>query len=217
MDLPRGLVLYGPDQRVERIYFINRGVVSRVQEMRDGRAVEVGAMGIEGITTPEALLDLPNAIFTSIVRIPGSAWVLDRRSVQRAMEKHRALTALIHGYFHVSVRQIGQTAACNRLHSLEQRYCRWLLTANDSACSDTFPLTHELTAMMLGAPRSGVSIVSEMLRKAGYIAYTRGKVTITNRTGLEAAACECYAVIREEFDHLFVRKNTLTAINDQFV
>jgi CRP-like cAMP-binding protein len=203
VDLTNGQVLYRPDDTVEKIYFINRGLISLVTEMHDGRSVEVGVRGIEAVTTPEALLDLPRAIFTNIVRIPCSACVFGTQFVRSAMEKQPALRALIHGYFHVAMLQIGQTAACNRLHSLEERCCRWLLIAHDNARSDTFPLTHEFLAMMLGAPRSGVSIASEILRKAGYIEYTRGKLTITNRAGLEAAACECYATIRDEYDRLF--------------
>jgi CRP-like cAMP-binding protein len=203
VDLPRGKVLYRPNDKVEKIYFIDRGLISLVKEMRDGRSVEIGVRGIEAVTTPEALLDSPRAIFTNIVQIPCSAWVVNRQRLRSELEKQRAFTALLYGYFHVAWLQIAQTAACNRLHSLEERCCRWLLIAHDNACSCTFPLTHEFLAMMLGAPRSGVSIASEMLRKAGYIDYTRGKVTITNRAGLEAVACECYASIRGEFDRLF--------------
>ena len=99
------------------------------------------------------------------------------------------------------------TAACNRLHSLEQRCCRWLLIAHDNAIAATFPLTHEFLAMMLGVQRSGVSIAARSLQKAGLIEYTRGRVTITDQPGLEEAACECYGVMRGEFDKLFAAPN----------
>jgi CRP-like cAMP-binding protein len=119
------------------------------------------------------------------------------------MEKDPAVNKLLQGYMHVAEQQLAQTAACNRLHTLEQRCCRWLLTAHDSVRSDTFPLTHEFLAMMLGVQRPGVSITAAILQKAGFIHYTRGRVTITDRAGLEASACECYDVIRDQFDRLF--------------
>lgn len=202
-DLPRTMTLYRPDDRVDTIYFIDRGLISLVQEMPEGRTVEIGARGVEGVTTPEALVDDAQALFTSMVQIPCSALVVDLATVRREMAENPKLRRLIHGYFRVATHQIGLTAACNRLHSLEERCCRWLLIAHDSAGCDTFPLTHEFLAMMLGAPRSGVSIASDLLRRAGYIDYRRGEVTIKNRTGLETAACACYATIRSEFDHLF--------------
>lgn len=207
ISLHRGHVFYRPGDKVQTIYFINRGLISLVLEMRDGRAIEVGARGIEGMTNAEVLLDSPKAIFTSIVQIPGTAWAVDIADARRMMERGLGFRAIVHGYFHVAILQIGQTAACNRLHSLEERCCRWLLIAHDSACCDTFPLTHEFLAMMLGAPRSGVSLVSEILRKAGYIDYRRGEVTITDRAGLEATACECYATVRREFDRVLAHDN----------
>ena len=106
-------------------------------------------------------------------------------------------------YIRFAISEIAQTAACNRLHTLEERCCRWLLIAYDSAMSDNFPLTHEFLAMMLGAQRAGVSVAAGALQRAGYIRYSRGQVTITNRTGLERGACECYASVRAELNRLF--------------
>jgi Crp-like helix-turn-helix protein len=111
----------------------------------------------------------------------------------------------IHRYYHLIVGQVAQTAACNRLHSLEQRCCRWLLIANDSARSDNFLLTHEFLAMMLGVQRAGVSIATKRLERAGLIRYVRGHLTITDRGGLEAASCECFDTIRDLTDRLFPR------------
>jgi CRP-like cAMP-binding protein len=203
VELQRRQVLHRSNDVVERIYFIDRGLISLVQEMRDGRAVEVGARGIEAITTPEALIDSPSAIFVNVVQIPCTAWSIDRRTLREMVDRHAILRELIHGYLHVSTLQIGQTAACNRLHALEERCARWLLIAHDSAGSDNFALTHEFLAMMLGAPRSGVTNVYDLMRNAGYIDYTRGQVTILDRAGLKDAACECYASIHNAFDHLF--------------
>lgn len=201
--LPRGRVLHRPEETVHRIYFIERGMLSLVKEMNDGRVIEIGAQSKEGVTTPEVLIDSDKAIFTGEVQVPISAWVVDRRLVLSLMEKCPTLKSLVHGYFHISIGQVGQTAACNRLHSLEERCCRWLLTAHDGAGADTFPLTHEFLAMMIGAPRAGVTIASNLLRRAGYIDYTRGRVTIVNRRGLEQASCECYGTMRNAIKQLF--------------
>jgi CRP-like cAMP-binding protein len=110
---------------------------------------------------------------------------------------------LIQAYVHASASQIAQTAACNRLHFLEQRCCRWLLIARDNARSDTFPLTQEFLAMMLGVHRPGISVALKRFQDAGMIEYARGRMTIVDRAGIMAAACECYRTICDEFDRLF--------------
>ena len=118
------------------------------------------------------------------------------------MNEDDVLRTALQNYARFAIRQIVQTAACNRLHSLEERCCRWLLIAHDSALADTFPLTHEFLAMMLGSQRSGVSIAASFLQKAGLISYKHGRIMITDRAGLEDAACECYSSIRSELDRL---------------
>ena len=120
-----------------------------------------------------------------------------------AMENDESFRQIVHDHGRFALGQIAQTAACNRLHHLEERCCRWLLIAHDSALSDTFPLTHEFLAMMLGVQRAGVSVYLSLLKKAGLIEQRRGQITITNRAGLEDAACECYRAMRQELDLLF--------------
>ena len=110
-------------------------------------------------------------------------------------------------YTRFTVSQLAQTAGCNGLHSLEQRCCRWLLMAHDSVPSDTFPLTHELLATILGVQRAGVSIAAYSLQKAGLIQYSRGHVTVMSRSGLERAACECYSAMHDELDGVFRAPN----------
>jgi CRP-like cAMP-binding protein len=126
-----------------------------------------------------------------------------RADAIRAMEEDEAFRQIVHNYARFALGQIAQTAACNRLHHLEERCCRWLLIAHDSALSDTFLLTHEFLAMMLGVQRAGVSVYLSLLKKAGLIEQRRGQIAITNRQGLEDAACECYRTMREELDLLF--------------
>jgi len=127
---------------------------------------------------------------------------LDRKLFLSEIDRSDDARALMRRYMQFAIGELAQTAACNRLHSMEERCCRWLMIAHDSARSDTFSLTHEFLAMMLGVQRAGVSITASILQRAGYIRYTRGRVTITNRSGLEGAACECYAATRAQLDQL---------------
>ena len=188
---------------VEHVYFVNRGLVSLVKTMSDGRSVEVAAVGVEGLTHPNALLGSGRAVLDVTVQIPLAAFRMERETLVREMQADGALDQLIQNYVRFAYGQIAQSAACNGLHSLEERCCRWLLTAADSALSDTFPLTHELLAMMLGVQRSGVSIAARILKKAELIDYSRGEVTILDRAGLEETACECYLSLKEQADELF--------------
>lgn len=198
LNMAQSQVINHIDRPIEYLYFINRGLVSFVKTMQDGRTVEIGAVGIEGVTDPNALFGVDTAIVDSMVQIPGMAFRIKRDVLRHEIEKDDALRGMMQKYACFAISQLVQTAACNRLHSLQERCCRWLLIAHDSALSDTFPLTQEFLAMMLGVHRPGVSIAASFLQKAGLIQYARGCVTITNRSGLEDAACECYGAIQAE-------------------
>ena len=203
--LERGQVIYHPDATIRKLYFVNRGLVSLVRTMRDGRTVEVGSIGIEGVTGFSALLGIESATFECIVQVPGIALCGSLDALRPEARRSQHLAHLAHRYYQLVIGQIAQTAACNRLHSLEQRCCRWLLIAHDSVRTDSFPLTHEFLAMMLGVQRAGVSIAAKALQQAGLIRYVRGHMTIVDRAGLEAATCECYDTIRHMTDRLFPR------------
>ncbi len=209
VEFRHGDIIYRPGDVVTVIHFINRGLLSLVKTMRDGRTVEVSTRGIEGITTPASLFGFDTTILECVVQIPTSAFSIRASALRGAMARHRTLNALIQRYTHLAMDQLAQTAACNRLHSLEERCCRRLLIAHDSARSDTFSLTHEFLAAMLGVRRPQISIVAGNLQKAGCIHYERGLVTISNRAELEARACECYQFIRRQIDHLLVRRKII--------
>ncbi|WP_454887559.1 Crp/Fnr family transcriptional regulator [Sphingomonas oryzagri] len=188
---------------IQHLYFVNRGIVSMVKVMRDGRSVEVGAVGIEGITDSNALFGVDVAITETMVQVPGSALKVSRAFLSQELEQDRALRRMMERYWRFAFGQLAQTAACNRLHTLEERCCRWLLTSHDSALSDNYPLTHEFLATMLGTTRSSVSLTAKVLQRAGYIDYVRGIVTIIDRPGLEDTACECYVETAAEMNRLF--------------
>jgi CRP-like cAMP-binding protein len=204
VSLERGQVLVKIDEPLRHIYFVSRGIVSVVKTMSDGRSVEIGAIGIEGMTSALTLLGgFDRIVLEGVVQIPGSAFRMRRDAALEAMENDKAFRQIVRDHARFALGQIAQTAACNRLHHLEERCCRWLLIAHDSALSNTFTLTHEFLAMMLGSQRAGVSIALSTLKKAGIIDHKRGNITVTNRAGLEDAACECYGAMRNELDQLY--------------
>jgi CRP-like cAMP-binding protein len=204
VELARQQMLHAAHKPIRHLYFVERGLVSSVRTLQDGRMIEVGAVGIEGATgAMAAVLGADSALLDSIVHVPGSARRIGWESLRGAMRASPSLHGLLMRYAHLAIGQLAQAAACNRLHSLEQRLCRWLLVAHDSAASQSVPVTHEHLAMMLGVQRTGVSLAANILQRAGLIRCGRGHVDIVNRQGLEAMACECYATLRHDLDVLF--------------
>lgn len=203
VELARGQVIHHVDEVVNHTYFVDRGLISLVKTMQDGKTVEVGAVGIEGFSGCFALVSCEPAIFEAIVQIPGAAVRIGCDVLREEMAKNEAFRALVQRYLHFCLGQLAQTAACNRLHSLEERCCRWLLIAHDNVLADSFPLTHEFLAIMLGVQRTGVSLAMNILQRAGLVRYSRGIVTITDRRALEATSCECYVAIHSQLDRLY--------------
>ena len=200
VSLVRGQRIDRADQPIKHIHFINRGLVCIFKTLEDGRTVEIGAIGIEGVSNLLPFVDIDRAILDVVVQIPGTALRIGRDALMREMENDNTIRHLMQNYVRFALSELARHIACNRLHHIEQRCCRWLLIAHDHALSDEFPLTHEFLAMMLGYQRAGVSIAMSSLVKAGLIEHKRGTVTITNRSGLEAAACECYREMQAELE-----------------
>jgi hypothetical protein len=150
-----------------------------------------------------ATLKFERAVFDSVVQIRGTGFRIDQRELWKFVAQNAEFDRMIHAYGQVAMAQLAQTAACNILHSVEKRCCRWLLTAHDNARFDVFPLTHEYLGLMLGVRRATVSLAAESLQRARLIGYCRGKMTVKDRPALERAACECYAAGRAELDKLF--------------
>jgi hypothetical protein len=194
--------LYEPDRRIEYVHFPITLVGSLVTVMADGTAVEIATTGNEG------LVGLP--VFQGADRVPGLAFVqvpgLEARVPAEAFREHTKPGSVLHGlvqrFSAALFQQIAQSVACNRLHPVEERASRWLLTTHDRVTSDTFPLTQSFLAQMLGVRRGTVNIAARMLQQAGLITYSRGIVTVRDRKGLEAASCECYEIVRSEYDRL---------------
>jgi len=194
--------LYNADERIEFVHFIESGVGSLVCTMADGQAAEVGTIGNEGLIGLPVLLGDNQAPSSMYVQVPGRGLRMRARIFREQLEQSQRMRAVLLRYTHVFFNHIALTAACAHFHSLEQRCCRWLLMTHDRMPSDTFLLTHEFLAMMLGVRRAGVSVAAGALQRAGLIRYHRGRITILDREGLEERACECYAVTKAEFDRL---------------
>jgi CRP-like cAMP-binding protein len=200
VNLVRGQTLESAGQPIKHIHFVNRGLVCATKTIGDGRIVEVAAIGTEGTPEYVALLGMDRALVDMVVHIPGTAIRVRREAFMHEMENDRPLRELMRRYVRFGLSEVARHIACNRLHHVDQRCCRWLLIAHDHALSDEFPMTHEELAMMLGYQRAGVSIAMRALVKAGFIEHKRGKVIVSNRPALEAASCECYREMQDELN-----------------
>ena len=205
VELPRGQVVIEPEAPIPYAYFPAGALISLVAMMEDGRAVEAGTIGRHGMAGLPIVLDGGTTPMRSVVQIEGGAYRLRAESAKREFDAGGALQKALHRYMHALFVASSQSAACNALHPLEGRLCRWLLVAGDGVGSDSLPLTHEYLAIMLGVRRAGVTEACGLLRDKGLIDYTRGKIHLTDRGGLEDVACECYRVVRKEFDRVLGR------------
>jgi CRP-like cAMP-binding protein len=196
-DLPRNTILHDPGNRLEYVHFPNRGLVSIVVATREGKTVEVGVVGNEGLVGTAALVGLDRSPHRAIVQIAGDGLRLRVDAVQSVLRSNTFLQHISSLHAVIQGMQAAQSAACNRLHAVEQRLARSLLIMQDRVDRASLPVTHDFLATMLGTDRPSVSLAAGVLHKKGAIEYTRGTVRIINRERLEEAACECYAVMRE--------------------
>lgn len=203
LSLPRGQQLYGCGADISHLYFIESGMVSLVKPMRDGRAPEISAIGREGIAVPAAIFGVGRTLMESSVLIPATLLRIKTEDFRERLAADSELGEVMRGYVGVVLNQLVQSAACNIVHSVEERCRRWLLFAHDSALEDRFPLTHEFLSGVLSVRRASVSLAAAALQRRGLIHYAHGTVTIIDRPGLESGACECYAAVREQFEELF--------------
>jgi CRP-like cAMP-binding protein len=201
--LEQGKVLEAPGERALHIYFPWDGVCSLTTTMRDGRSVEVGTIGSEGLVGLSALYGAAFEALETVVQVPGAGATTLR--VDRFMAELAAGGALrdaVQQYWQALLTLMTQSVACNALHDVQARCARWLLMTHDRVQGDTFSLTQEYLASMLGVRRPSVTVVARQLQDRGLIRYARGRVTVVDRTSLERAACECYAVVRAHFARL---------------
>jgi CRP-like cAMP-binding protein len=193
-------VLYEPGQRIPYVHFPTKGVIATTVRMADGRSAEAGMVGREGMVCPCILLECDTTPFEAVVQNAGEALRMKSENFKVEVRRSKLLSRLMHRYVDAFLCMVSQSAACNCLHSLEQRCARWLLMTLDRAEADQFLLTQDSLARQLGVLRTSVSEVAHRIQGAGLIRYSRGKVTVLDRKGLEAASCECYVSIKAKFD-----------------
>jgi CRP-like cAMP-binding protein len=197
VDLEQHRVLYEPHKKLQFMYFPNRGLISLVVVLKTGKTVEAGIVGKEGASGTALSAGVSTSALREIVQISGEGFRIKREAFQKLLSAIPEMCKALNRYVVLLGMQVSQTAACNRLHEIEQRLARWLLMAEDSAATSMLGITHDFLATMLGTDRPSVTLAAGMLQKAGLIEYGRGAVKITNRPQLEEFACECYSVIRK--------------------
>jgi CRP-like cAMP-binding protein len=186
------------------VYFPETGVVSLLTELADGELIETGTVGNEGFAGMAAVLGTQRSSGRALCQIPGHALRLPSEVVAGERDRSSMWFRLLLRYVHFTHVMAAQSAACNRLHTVDARMSRWLLMTHDRVDGNDFPLTQELLAQMLGVARPTVNVAGATLQKAGFIKYRRGRITIVDRPGLESASCECYERIRQELNHKVV-------------
>lgn len=200
--LQHGQELYRQNGLPSYVYFPTHGMLSVVVNTTDGRAVEAATVGAEGMVGLPTYLGLNFAPHTAVCQVSGEAVRVSVAALRDAVKGDTPLDRLLRLYTAYSLRYANQTIACNALHTVEERACRWLLMTHDRVRQDEFTLTHEYLAQMLGVHRQTVSLVAGTLQRAGLISYRRGQLRVLNREELEYASCECYRVTTDLYERI---------------
>jgi len=196
---PVGKILYNKGDTVGHAYFPRDGMLSLLSTSEDGRTIEVGIIDRDGVAGLPAILGVKTAPYQIVTQLPTNALRIKGAVLKEEFVRGGRLQDILLRYLHALVTQVAQSASCTRFHRPEDRLCRWLLASHDRAQSDTIHLTQEFLSYMLGLPRTSVTALAAALQLKGVIRYSRGKITIINRSHLEACACDCYRLLRDEF------------------
>lgn len=210
-ELKAGLTLHAPGDTIREVFFPINSIVSVVSEMADGKTSEVGLIGREGTTGLTVALGHSTASYRHIVQVSDSALHMSAKDFRAAFEKGPELNAQVLRYAQATIVSVSQSAACNRLHALNERCARWLLMAHDRIAGDLVLLTQGFLGQMLGVRRAGVTEAAAALQGAGLIAYSRGRITVRDRKRLEEAACECYGDLERDWNKIMGYPNSKTS------
>jgi CRP-like cAMP-binding protein len=202
VPLALGQVLYESGTTLEHVYFPTTAIVSLLYVMQDGASAEIAVVGLEGVVGVSLFMGGESTPSRAVVQSAGSAFRLRAHLMKAEFNRAGPVLHLLLRYTQALITQMAQTAVCNRHHSLDQQLCRWLLLSMDRLRGNELVMTQELMANMLGVRREGVTEGALKLQKAGLIRYARGHITVLDRAGLERATCECYAVVKKEYDRL---------------
>ncbi|WP_175831953.1 Crp/Fnr family transcriptional regulator [Burkholderia cepacia] len=202
VDMPLGKVLYESGGALSHVYFPTTSIVSLLYVMEDGSSAEIAIVGNDGLIGIALFMGGETTPSRAIVQSAGHAYRLDARILKDEFRRGGSMQRLLLRYTQALITQMAQTAVCNRHHSIDQQLCRWLLLSLDRLPSSELKMTQELIANMLGVRRSGVTEAALKLQDAGLIRYNYGHIEVLDRSGLEKRVCECYGVVRREFDRL---------------
>ena len=202
VKLPLGQVLYESGATMSHVYFPTTSIVSLLYVMEDGGSAEIAVVGKEGIVGVSLFMGGQSTPSRAVVQSAGDGYRMAARSMMDEFNRAGPVLHLLLRYTQALITQMAQTAVCNRHHSLDQQLCRWLLLSMDRLEGNELVMTQELIANMLGVRREGVTEGALKLQRAGLIQYARGHITVLNRLGLEARTCECYGVVKKEYDRL---------------
>lgn len=205
VTLELGQVLYESGDRMEYAYFPTTAIISLLYIMENGSTAEIGVVGNEGILGIALFMGGDTTPNRAVIQSAGKAYRIEAKDLKAEFGLNGPLTKMLLRYTQALLTQISQTAVCNRLHSLEQQLCRWLLLSHDRLDSDMLVMTHDLISNMLGVRREGVTTAAVKLVKRNLIKNVRGTITVLDRQGLEDLVCECYAVVNAEYDRLLGR------------
>lgn len=194
--------VYRQNAPIEYVYFPRSGVLSMIVVMEEGASVEVGIVGYEGFVGVPVFLNTERSPTQVLCQVSGSALRMPAAAFRDEVRKPGPLQLAVMQYTQTLLNAVSRVTACNQLHTCEVRCARWILATHDRVGADEFPMTHEFLAMMLGVRRASVTVAAGALQQAGLIEYRRGRMRVLDRAGLEAASCECYRLLRDEFDRL---------------
>ena len=202
VDMPLGQVMYESGHTLSHVYFPTTAIVSLLYVMEDGASAEIAVVGHEGVVGISLFMGGETTPSRAVVQSAGQGWRLAAQVVKDEFNRVGPVMHLLLRYTQALITQMAQTAVCNRHHSLDQQLCRWLLLSLDRLQGDELVMTQELIANMLGVRREGVTDAALKLQKQGLIRYARGHITVLDRRGLEQRTCECYAVVKKEYERL---------------
>jgi CRP-like cAMP-binding protein len=202
VDLPLGKQLSEPNQPIEYVYFLNSGLISTDALTEKGESVEVGVIGREGFSGLPALLDQPQMSHSVLIQGIGDGARIRSSIVRDEFLKGGMLQQIVHAFTYLQMVQVTQSVLCNRMHEVDARLARWLLTSADRMESESLHLTQEFLAQMLGVQRSTVTVAAGDLQRAGMIGYSRGRINILDRPALTGVACECYAIVSSAYKRI---------------
>jgi len=206
VEMPLGQILYEPGTTLAHVYFPTTSIVSLLYVMENGASAEIAVVGNEGLVGVSLFMGGESTPSRAVVQSAGHGLRLKAQLMKREFERAGPVLHLLLRYTQALITQMAQTAACNRHHTLDQQLCRWLLLSLDRLRSNELAMTQELIANMLGVRREGVTEAALKLQQAGLISYARGRITVLDRAGLEKRTCECYAVVKREYDRLLPEK-----------